>query len=543
MFGNSVTSASGGILEDTNKDEVILLVYTPKMVPTQVIRPYQYSFTGDVIEGFAEVDYNREKGTPMSFKDCDKLHEALIPDANGIKVHNDLLSTRWTFTLILTLTESSYKKIVFGKRNKTIAVGYFTEEPFAPDTLYGTTPIINHNSVMVFTHSTTISLGIATNVGVGGVQENGGYINRDGDTFSNALSQYMTTDMYTMTPGDLRQSVSHTKLNDFDGLGLGGELTIDNSGKVSLNVTPQESALNTFTAPTMIKSTQKSPKHHLMDIGRALTKGISIVGDNDNIYSEIDLGIDSDVEDIMNRELPYRNSITVESAIDPTNKGRTNITMMQFEKAFPNATIQPIQLNYTSEWEITPQDYVTQETVLGSIIAPTVQSLATGVGLSEIAFHYCSYNPSMLTSDGNWEILTDPFCIHATQDPQHVKKTAMRFMQHMEQDLFPILKHLGGEFEMIVRYDMVGETLVDFRYLDNPHIKGFLEIPNRFSSIVSPNIGNLDMFTNNVNNLQNLYDYAKECEYNLTNELPPKNNIPYIMSHGVNEINDMVIPM
>lgn len=544
MFGNEFATKAVGA--NVSGNEAILIVYTPKLIPTQVVRPYQYAFTDKVIEGFVELDDKNKRGITTSFEECERLHGAILPDSVGIKVHNELLSNYWTFVLILTTNDSAFNSQIFGRKNKTIGTGYFIDEPFDINSLFTSNPIMNPNAIMKFTHATSLAIGVGNNLNAAGMVSGGGYINMDGDNVGQYIDQHSSEQMFAMTPGDLKQAMSHSHNNIFP-----GQLAEEEVGNADLVCTPGAAALGQMHETTMIASTQKSPKHHLLEIGKAVTKGLDVLDDNNTILSALsDFDMTQSANSIISKNLEHRRGVTIQSATDPTNRCRTDVTMSQFAKAFPTATIQPIELNYTSQWDVKPQDIMTQATVMGSIIAPTIQSLAIGVGLSSVSFGYCSYNTSVLDTKGVWKIIEDPHIFQCGEDREAVKKAMVRFMGLMEHDLFPILKSIGGEFEMVIRYDMVGETLVDFRYLDtHSESGGFLETPNRFSSFVTPNVGNIRTFTNNASNLQHLYSYVDSVQmanHGMDEAYPgmdPMGHAMYQLSHGPNGSENIVIPM
>jgi hypothetical protein len=84
------------------------------------------------------------------------------------------------------------------------------------------------------------------------------------------------------------------------------------------------------------------------------------------------------------------------------------------------------------------------------------------------------------------------------------------FEQQIRDCLFPTLKLMGGEFDLMAYVNTTGEILVDLHFRDSPRDiaigDGFYETNARLGGIINPLIGTANHINTNALQLQGLLD-------------------------------------
>lgn len=463
-----------------NGNQAVLFVYRPKIVPTQVIRPYVYHFNDQAMTDL--VDYADAKTMHGRAQlDPRTAYSAVTPEAMGTPLNTNTLSTYWTFVLIVDSVSSGM--LVATPKHRMIASGYFTEEPFA--NIQATTPIPNQNSCLVFMHVTSLSV-------AGNITTNGSNVvnsvNMDCDGVGAHIQQHTPVQLFDLSPASVANSIS----------------SYDQTGLVDM---ADASIGNNVAKNKLIPTVYKSPYHHIHELGGTLANSMIYgVGESATVsafHNNVD--VVADFRDSFSSMIGgVANSVTLTGGNIDTS---VPMTLGQLLKSFPNVMIQPVSLPSTSQWDVRPQDVIDQNVIMSSMVGSVVASIATGLELSAITFAYSSYQGQVNDRDAKWRV--DLIDTIKPVGPEAIKVKYKMFQNDIERSLFPILLHSAGHFDMLVHFDMAGDTLVDLNFKDFGNTAtGFVEIPNRFSAMVSPNLGSGDAFHSNSSELNSLLNYV-----------------------------------
>ena len=486
------------------QEQAIMLVYSPKIIPDQILRPNIYNFTQEVIEGFQQDKELVDRGVSPNFRNNDKLHSAILPSTDGLSVNTNALSQYWTFVVLLDVKESSFSNLAIAPKQRIIALGYFDQEPFYPGSLTSN-PIPNPNAIMMFTNRMTIAAPTTT-LSARGHNANV-FVKTSYDTVGQHVNGHIATPMFAMTPADLRSACTLVPdPQDQDPF----VIHPTHQSHQDIAVYLDGGALGNSNQISLMSHIHKSPRHQLAEIESAFNRAQNALEYDGGLSSILESsGETFDGLDTFDRTLPGRKQISGDNVLDPSQGCSVPTLLTDFLKTYENLVVQPIQIQRTSQWDVRPQTIASVETVMSSLLIPAVQSMANGLGLSTISFRYCSYNPEGMSLDGVWEIIAAHLVVN-DNDTDDVKRVAGRFMRLFEETVTPILRAQYGEFEVLIYHDMLGQTLADLRYLDNASHGGFVEVPNQYSSFLSPNIGDKGAFTANATNIQYLYNTLED---------------------------------
>jgi hypothetical protein len=472
---------------NTNNTEAILIIYTPRMIPAQVLRPFEYNFNASL-----QNELISEQGMQklIDGKQSDVLNTAILPVANGIQLNTATLNYMYSFVLVVNIGCGQ------GKFERTVRIGYFDNEPITYQ--FGLTPKVNERAVMFFTHTLTFTANNSINPMLG--QQSRVSLLEDTDRTSGLINQYANTDMFLMLPGDIRRVCA----GDVEGEGL-----LNLGTKTTENVP--------------IPSHAKTPIHLL----RSIAEGIDSAQ-----YSVLDVGLNSIYNQRASVASSGRDIFTqtfdgqmIGSYAPPvTVGGIDNSVPMQLGQLvglYPNIDIRPHQIPQNSAWDVYPQTCTSKPNTVCAFLSPAIDSLAIGFGISEIIFRYNSWmRDDFAYRQGSWKIFYCNGIVEETAVAQN--RNLENFKRQVENTVFPIVKTLGGEFDIGVHYSLSAETVIKLIYFDessNTNMDGFYENCNRLGGFNSPVVGWYNLFDNNVKQMNGLVasmaDHFTEAKSNL----------------------------
>lgn len=462
--------------------EATLLIFTPKIIPDQVLRPYQYNFNNKVISDVLETREQR-MAMPGAVPATQDMRTAILPKSMGMLLDTQQFNSQYSFVLIIDTIASNRPGIaaIPGPNRRQIITGFFTamEPPFTMGG-FGMTPVYNMNAVMVFTHSTQMmmqdritSYGGATKILS---------VNQDVDTIPQTLAQLTPEDPYILTPENLRDSMKFVSQSQ----------TISTPGKSSIAAQGGRSAV--------VASTVKQPKYQLDDIVQTIDDSINLAAGE---------GVPRSAHGMCAMEDPGQNFL---NAFDMN--AASSYTMMpamgldttcpmslgELCQRYPNIKAVPYQIPATSQWEVRAQTMATRSTIMSSMIVASLNTICVQCNICDIVFRYNSWLGE--NQKGKWHVNTMHTVLPAEANNQAACLNAFRHM--METSLFPTLYALNGHFDMQVTFSLSGDNLVDFRYLDDIPETGYYETCNRLGGMISPIVGGLQDLQDNAVELNGL---------------------------------------
>ena len=469
--------------------QAVFLVFSPKIIPTQVLRPYQYNFNNAVVDDIIATTMQRggNNFSPVT----GAMYEAIIPTPNGIPLNLSQYSEYWSGVLMIDTQQVSRPSLnaMPGPARRQICVGFFPgEPPINPVTMYSSKPTSNPNAIFVITHSTMIMVGGRLNPILGNKPIT--TVTQDVDTVPQMLAQLTPVEPYLMTLDNLRTCATS--------IGNGEDVVLDGPAAVAANE----------KGATIIESRAKSPKQQLNDIMSCMSEAVSYIGAADDAPRSM--------MNARSLEDPSTNFVSTFDASVSSNNAYTRIassgvdpsrpiTVGELDLMYPGMLMTPYKIPQTSQWDVRDQMYTTRSTVMSSMVSATVGTAATNNNLTEIGFRYMSHGPG--GARRLWEILKADTIIPATQET--ILNCVKMFQFELSNSLFPALLQLNGPFNLIVMYNQTGDCLVDLQFLDDASEgPGFIETCNRMGGLYNPLVGDQNLVINNAIQLNTLVNTA-----------------------------------
>jgi hypothetical protein len=104
---------------------------------------------------------------------------------------------------------------------------------------------------------------------------------------------------------------------------------------------------------------------------------------------------------------------------------------------------------------------------------------------------------------GVWQISGATPIVQSTDED--FKQSIDMFKLCLESSLWPTIKLVGGEFDIMVNIDMSNSTLVNLNYFDISEQHGsYYEHHNRLGGMIAPYLGDHTVYDNNANQLHGL---------------------------------------
>ena len=477
-------------LETGNGKKATLFVFSPSIMPTQVLRPYVYNFTPNLVDELVESKSSMQKAIAPNGLGLlsQNMKTAILPDVNGIPIDTATMSNQWTFVLIIdAIPPNSNRTAIMSPTSRVISTGFCSEEPVNP-----ITKTLNPNAVLMFTKTNTsyITHGMGT-TGVSTDVSNAS----DLDVVSE-LNGMVTpgTDLFIGTPQDIRSMIS----NSPDGMtGVYGELCLSNAKA------DQDGRL--------ISNTLKTPMIQLGNIATALDQAVDFsMARSDSIMSPL---VDKLEDPVEIAKAMFDGNVRGSTELQPRNSLDVTkpMTIQQLMYIFNGALeVYPFQINPSNPWDSTPQDIMSPRNQMSSMISASLSNLVPAMGIANITFRYASSVPnsfmSAINTKGVWEIYNAVMIVPT--NPAKEEASLKLFMEYFEMELTPIVRLVNGEFDLLCHVDMSGSVLLDLIYRDDPYShqlgQGFYDTSCRLGGFLNPMIGSLDTINHNATQLDSL---------------------------------------
>ena len=464
----------------------MLLVFSPRYIPEQVLRPMSYNFSNEMINDLASRGDIRSALEPGYANTRESLLKAILPSSQGIALNTRTLESLWSFILTIDNNQSTrdMRHSLVMPSTRWIGCGYIDEEPVNPSTMS-----VNQDAVLFFTHGTVMSISETMDAFHGSRAVP--MVNHNDDAIGCMLAQMpidQSNDLYLMSPGDLVNNVQPT------GAGEQKEL-IGQFGSIAV--------ANLQDGSAIVPSTMNTPKSQLLDIGYALSQSLAI--DDPNRPMSAHSGPSIDPYDKYRSS--FASNVTSSNGAVPTlglNISRP-ISMGELKRRYPAMKLEVSRSPATPQFEICPQSNISARNTLNSMIAATVGACAAACCIDDIIFRFSTMMRDCMTPGmGIWEISHLGTIIPA--DQAQMVSCANQFKLLMERDLFPIIKATAGDFDVTVRHCMSNQTLVDLNLANYSANEGLWETAGKLGGFISPVVGALGNVQHNSNQLHKLVD-------------------------------------
>lgn len=471
-----------------NRGEATLFVFTPKVLPTQVLRSYEFNFGQEMVNELSHYRSIQEAFAPLGAGKKDAINRAVLPSAGGQILHSDMFADKWTFVLVIDNDPYRFRQIrtcAPAPAQRLIGVGYFTEEPIFNGAH-------NPNSVMIFTHHTSTYKTVQ--YGLNGATDNFS-INHDLDFIGSNVAHCYNDQLFLSTPRDIMQTVEMTSTNE----------CIGNIGDVMVS--------NIQGSPAMVANVLKSPKHFLNNIGEALDVSIQSIEDERGNHLRSQIMPTNCSNDAESGRAYFAENVLGSTGTLPTNGLDMSkpMTLSQLDFYYPNLIVKQFKIPMNSSWNVSPQEHMTARNVGSAMTSAAIQSFASGCGLTSISFGYSSwYKPDAFSTKpcGVWQVYAADTLYPCT--PEQQQYCIKKFKGVLEDNLFPSLRSINGEFDLGVIYNASGEIMIDLLYVDDRHQmrpgEAFYETSSRLGGVLNPVMTDHNGLMNNAVQLRGLVD-------------------------------------
>ena len=488
-FDQSMPSVS---MEQFNvhDNEATIIITSPRRMENVCLRPLLFNFNDQLIDEVSETISARINNTQHIDKPSSNALEAILPASNGIHVDCETLSYQWTFVLIINLRPSRATYGLVGPTQRLLATGVFVDEPLNPATMQMHKPTLNPNSMMQILHCTTMTIREEMHAGTGYNRRKS--VNNDMHNISQQTDSYYNQDTYVINNQKIRESDVYGEDNIVHHYGAAQISKLPEALSVP---TYEGSPKQTFTNLTSILesavNTQQSAEH----VDNLLMRPKSLT----NPYADYLNTVDTN---IMNGNLIPDNIIhNLQSKLNT----RQPVRFGSLLDTYPSINVIPFKIDPKGIGGLErPQNIISVQNTMSALIVNCLNTIVTNCGLSEIMFRYDSYggddnNPMCR---GNWDVTHVCELVHGTENS--IRASLQQFKTMTVQDVFPILLSVGGEFSLMCKYDITGETMINIQYLDSSPLDGYYVHQNKLGGLLSPHVGTVNDLMNNSVHLNGL---------------------------------------
>lgn len=515
----------GNMWGQAKNAEAFLFIFSPRILSPQFVRPYVLNFNGSLLDELVSRQFDANIFSP-SAKKSDAVLNAILPSAyDGIyQVRTAELSCYYTFMLIVQSTRNVPAMDPFFRApapvKRQIISGYFLEEPYNPQTMWIGRPTMNLNAPMAFTHNSTFQ------VTPGDMNRSGSSIvnmNHNADNINRSAQQFVTpgpsfgsdNHLYMMRPMDLNRAAEMTR--DFGASGVDG---MENASLDAIT------GVRGGGASVPLSSALKAPMaqlNHICDAARYCGYSNLFETGNTNNFTnpflpsqEDPTGYSRHISDMFreNLEVVDLNPMVQEGTdIDTT----TILHLGQLDQRY-KLKVFPLIVEAQASCDLTGQDEVSShKSVMSSMLASTISCMLPGFNLGGLSFSYYSFKNSNFAVDGRgtWVISSaDALLPNVGPDgiDRNLQACIQMFMRDLENNLFPIIKASGGEFELHVKINSFNVSLINLIFMDEKGMSanptGYWETNNCFNNFTNPLLAGKGITSANVDAIASFKDAA-----------------------------------
>lgn len=479
-------------------DTTRLYLFSPRQLPTQVLRSHRYNFSPQFVDSM--VHGRKSYDIVQNFTNS-QSGPAILPDTTGMIMDTSIINQQWSFVLIIDRSANvGYNNLKGVGGTRQILLGYVSsyDEPYNRAT--GT---VNPNAVLNFTNTTTVRL----------VQSFGNnahaktYISNMYDYANELTAQQYQDSTYLMSPRDmLNPHVMYHGNNNIDDMFDVSNMVLDN-----VRVRTDKDGKEQIDGSLSVDATLKSPVCHVSTLAENITLAVDSLNASNAFKSSMNQqnGLESEANNakmILKANMPGNKQLVSASGLDASYP----ITIGGLDNLTGNTlVVQPFELPAYSQWDVAPQEGTTTKNVMSSFTTMALSSIVVNCGLAHIVFRYASWvRGNMASPSSGWEILNCSTLMDMP-DPTAQLHRLEDFKSLCEAQVFPILKQVSGDFDLMAYVNAGGEILVDLNFLDfnasNNNV-GFYETNTRLGGMLNPMIANNEVLSNNASSLNYLAD-------------------------------------
>jgi hypothetical protein len=442
----------------------VMHLFSPRAFSNQGKRPVAYKFDGNFLD--RAVDAVSHKATSQgggrinALISDPRMMGSIIPTITPDHMLNmEHMANFWTFMLIVNNDKTGPGGLVRQMAdNLKLYYGFFLEEPCNAIMHMGRLTI-NPNAKMVVTHATVVNKTSHVNAwGTGQRWDSMADIDIIPSQMMGHMSDKPTT---SMRPEDLFQNV----------------FTDPMSGQVG--IMHDESKLLTNMGSSLdINSRLSVPKNNIKKVLDAVADSTMSMQASQFDGPMIDLGTDT-FTDLLGMNL--RDGASAHDIGLPTNVVLTLEHVVQRYRP----TFNRIDLPHHPQYLAGDQSIGSARNVFCSMLASVLPAIMADFILAQIGFRYNSHMDAMQI-DGVAPITPLP--------QEELKKRVEAFIFRLKSEIFPILKHQHGDFELSINCDCTSVTHINLNFFaDSVASPEIFEVPTLLGGFNNPLIGSVGM--------------------------------------------------
>ncbi len=473
----------------------VLFLYSPRQMNDHYKRPIVYNFNQNVMHTVIDKMYERKdimSGIPEVLNTKD-IAQAIIPATQGFGMKTSSYSDSWTFVAIID--EAAGHSGIFNnvQGNRSIAIGICSQEPIGKQGLQSATPeqFINPNCQLIITrrlvmntHSRIGPQGASTGNTVLHDTNLAGY---DNDVWSPNTVESNSEKFYSLEADSVFDSTTY------------GE-QVGNISEQIIVTNPADSI--NARREIKIEATQENPRHHMRDLLSVVDRGmdgasyhgdLGQFGDNELVMGSSGDSFRAFCHNEFNKSSEMNDSL---SDIPADKFNAKFITIGMFCTTYSPKVI-PVITPPETPATIIPQHVTSPSTIFSSLVSSCIPTYLNGLNISAVGFTYNSYADA---------VQVDHIDTMADMTPDELRFKWGALFHLLKTELFPILQHNGGHFELSIMSSITSTTNVVLNFLDNQLLAaGELYQENTIlGGIVSPLIGTQQNVSHNSRQINNL---------------------------------------
>lgn len=444
---NSNINNIGGNIRSGNS---VLILISPKNIQDHFKRPYEYNFNNEVIEGVAEQIVNNPisgNSVKVALNSIPSLNHSIIPSAqHGFQLNTSAYSHLWSFILIIDENNDSLIQSHNNILNRKMYIGLCADEPISNFGLNSATPeqFVNPKCQLVITKQLQL-----TKYNTFGVNQS---VPRTTTTVSNNIVHF-SDEVWNNNSGKLYFTMEPHNIHKRAFSGNDGQYTIEDNSN-ALNVSKS----------VKLNSSLESPRKCIGDILSAIESG-SLTKAYSSTLGEFSESspIDDKFGDDVNTFSDYVGSAFTESQYLDRNKSSmmsdmsVNYLSMDMIQLSFNPKIVTLLPPQQDNFDIIPQHYNCINNIFASVVCSVIPSYLSNTNISAVGFMYNSYQDAMMVKHIE---------AASTVDQTMLQNAWRSFEYLLRNDLFPILFHNGGHFDLQVMAIINGSINVVLNFLD-----------------------------------------------------------------------------
>lgn len=456
---------------EIHKGNSALFLFSPRNIVDHFKRPLRYNFNNEIINSVTEhmVDH------PSPFNNIKKvinvtpaIMQAIVPSPHdGFDMRTSLYSDHWMFVFIAD--EDTQQTLISSNKitSRSIFIGICSEEPIAQSGMMSMCPeeSLNHRCQLIVTKH--IKMSKYPTVGHHGYRNDSRTIVNDNiirydenvwrpqpkaptfyqpmiDPYQPIPSEPNRGNYYTLLPGEVKNVAAHDPWNP---------------GTFSA-VVRSEDSLNT-KGFSKINAVLESPKQHMSQILEAVETGITSFNYQDMIGTFGDspqhsLQSDDEIFEGYVKSSLEQNRILNEASFLSNDVSTSYLSIGMIVQQY-HPKVFPIMTPKNAPAEIIPQSVTCINNAFASLVCAVIPTYLNQVGLSAVGFMYNSLHNA-------FQVLHIESLLSISQQELQHKWKAFEFI--VTNELFPVLKGNGGEFDIQVMSSLNSTTDVILNFMD-----------------------------------------------------------------------------